>query len=221
MKKRSLILGFCLALFGAVVCRAADQIEPMPGYRITALERADMGATRRALVRVTVGPGLSRADVTRVIAAVAERHDTEHALVVAVSEHGTGAGMGYTVARATWAPGGDWARASDASADPQRKSYRWDIDYRSKYFERKSALSWPAEYGLTWEQVAFLAAEMEAECLAATSAVFDKHPTGNSAAEERARTAAIERVARRRGLTAREAITVWDLYLSETLDMAD
>jgi hypothetical protein len=198
---------FAFSLLVALSAVRADQAA-VPAYTVLKAERCDVNrVTRRISVWVSVPDGLSSNEVMRVMADAVTPHTNLHAVSVFVLREGERPGSGpYTVGLCEWAPYGDWSRASEGTADPQRKTYDVKVDLKPRYFSGKPR---PALFGLTAGQTASLAAELEREVLAAQKQVWRLHEVCNPPELKRARAEAIAFVAAQHKLTPAQAEKAW------------
>jgi hypothetical protein len=148
--------------------------------------------------------------VASVIADVIARRPEMHAVSVAVMRRGELPGA-YTVALGEWAPGGEWARASEGVADAARSTYATSFAYNHTYFKEKRS-DWAAAYGLTLERARRMCGDLQTAALKADDAVFAQYPLGNEAESERLKAEALAKVAQRYGLTAEMAAEAWTRY---------
>jgi hypothetical protein len=214
---------------GAITSAAGDLDIPRdfkPVYSVAKVDHVDYGQVKRVAVTIRVPPGLIKDQVANNIRHVAvAQGNGMHAIMVFVCEDGDAVDQGYTVAKADYAPGGDWARAAEGLHDNSRKSYQLAIQYRNGYFsaDRKTA---GAEQGLSRVQVNKLCAELDAAAIEADNKAYAMYPitdgcdikavaTRQKAAREKLQAAATAKVAAKYGVTPAQADELWSDYIQE------
>jgi hypothetical protein len=134
------------------VAAAIDRVLPLPVgfepvYRIEKSEDASYASVSRTVLRVSVPPGLSRKDVELNLKHAVKQTYTRHhpdAIEVFAYRRGEPAKGSYSVAHCTFAPYGQWGRASEK---PPLDKYSTVTGFNDAYFlvETKAVAGQPRE----------------------------------------------------------------------------
>ena len=201
-----------------VPMQAAGNVSPIPAYWIMERNRMDFSAARRLQVRLCIPEGYSKTQVAEVISdVVAKEGPRMHAISIVVYEDGDNIQDAYTVAMATYAPRGDWAKALDGVQDYAHRTFNTVTEFRDFYFDRQGINPGKA-YGLTRAQTNRLVADLAKACLDADRAVVATVPAGDWRKQEelavRAKHQAKERIGMQRKLSVEQLDALWSEWLS-------